>query len=149
MFDMAELKTKATKQSAIAFLKTIEPKEQRDDALTLLKIFQEVTGEKPVMWGTAIVGFGTYHYQSERSAQQGDWPLTGFAPRKQNLTLYIMCGFRGFEALRKTLGKHSVSGGSCLYIKRLKDVDEQALRTLIAMSVECMRKKHVSVSSVA
>ncbi len=139
---MAEPKTQATKASAIAFLKTIEPKGKRDDALTLLKIFKEVTGMKPVMWGAAIVGFGKYHYQSERSTQQGDWPLTGFSPRKQSLTLYIMPGFQANADLLKKLGKHSVSGGCCLYIKRLSDVDITVLKKIIKDSVVWMKQKY-------
>lgn len=139
---MAEVKTQATKASAVAFLKTIEPKERRDDALALLKIFRDVTGEKPVMWGAAIVGFGKYHYTSERSTQQGDWPLTAFSPRKQNFTVYIMSGFRSNTGLLKTLGKHTVSGGSCLYIKRLSDINVDVLKVIIKDSVVSMRKKY-------
>jgi hypothetical protein len=139
---MAELKTQATKQSARAFLKTIEPEEKRNDSLALLKIFQEVTGEKPVMWGTAIVGFGKYHYTSERSTQQGDWPLTAFSPRKQNLTIYIMSGTKQSQDLLKSLGKYKVSGGSCVYIKRLSDIDTAVLRKLIRASVAYMKKKY-------
>lgn len=139
---MAEVKTQATKASAVAFLKMIEPKERRDDALALLKIFRDVTGEKPVMWGAAIVGFGKYHYTSERSTQQGDWPLTAFSPRKQNFTVYIMSGFRSNTGLLKTLGKHTVSGGSCLYIKRLSDINVDVLKVIIKDSVVSMRKKY-------
>lgn len=139
---MAELKTQPTKQSPRAFLKTIEPEEKKKDSFALLKIFEEVTGEKPVMWGTSIVGFGKYHYKSLRSTQEGDWPLTGFSPRKQNLTVYIMCGFAWSKDLLKKLGKHTVSGGSCLYIKRLSDIDEAVLRKLIKVNVEYMRKTH-------
>lgn len=129
---MAELKTKPTKKSAAAFLKTIEPKEKREDSLVLLKMFQKVTGKKPVMWGEAIVGFGMYHYKSERSTQEGDWPLVGFSPRKQNLTLYIMSGIKDNPALKK-LGKYKASG-SCLYLKRLSDVDIKVLADLIKAS---------------
>ncbi len=139
---MPELKTQRTKQSAMAFLKTIEPEEKQKDGLALLKIFHEVTGEKPVMWGAAIVGFGMYHYTSKRSTQQGDWPLVGFSPRKQNLTIYLMGGFQGTQDLLKKLGKHKVSGGSCLYIKRLTDIDVVILKALIKQSVEYMRKKY-------
>lgn len=141
---MAELKTQATKQRATDFLKTIEPEEKRKDALALLKIFQAVTGEKPVMWGSAIVGFGKYHYQSERSTQQGDWPLTGFSPRKQNLTLYIMSGAQNFKDLLSKLGKHKVSGGSCVYIQRLADVDVKVLASLIKTSYSYMKTKYAA-----
>jgi Domain of unknown function (DU1801) len=139
---MAELKTQPTNASAVAFLKTIEPKEKRDDALALLKMFKEVTGEKPVMWGAAIVGFGKYHYKSERSTQEGFWPLTGFSPRKQNLTVYLMSGFQSYKDLLNKLGKHKVSGGSCLYIHRLSDIDMNVLQKLIKESFESMRKKY-------
>src|SRR6185436_9856390 len=129
---MAELKTKATKESAVKFLKTIEPKEKQADSLVLLKMFEKVTGQKAVMWGEAIVGFGKFHYKSERSTQEGDWPLVGFSPRKQNLTLYILLGNKDNPALEK-LGKHKTSGGigGCLYINKLADVDQSLLPGLI------------------
>jgi hypothetical protein len=136
---MAELKTQRTEQDPREFLNTIEPAEKRADGLALLKLFQKVTGEKPVMWGTSIVGFGMYHYKSERSAQEGDWPLVGFSPRKQNLTLYIMHGNEKSQALLKKLGKHK-AGGGCLYIKKLADVDPTALEALIAKSLRYMKK---------
>jgi len=139
---MAELKTQPTKQRATDFLKTIEPEEKRKDALALLKVFKDATGEKPVMWGSAIVGFGKYHYKSERSTQQGDWPLTGFSPRKQNLTVYVMSGAQNFKDLLSKLGKHKVSGGSCVYIKRLADIDIAVLKKLIQVSVKQMKTKY-------
>lgn len=135
---MAELKTKPTKVFAKTFLKTIEPEQKQRDSFALLDMFQEVTGEKPVMWGTSIVGFGMYHYKSERSSQEGDWPLVGFSPRKQNLTLYIMHGNTGSPLLKK-LGKHKASGG-CLYINKLADVDQVVLKKLIKASLEFMKK---------
>lgn len=138
---MAELKTKVTKASATAFLKGVQDSEKRKDSLALLKIFQEVTGEKSKMWGSAIVGFGKYHYESQRSAQRGDWPLTGFSPRKQNLTIYVMPGFKDYGALLKDLGKYKKSVG-CLYIKRLSDVDTKVLAKLIKRSFVDMKKKY-------
>src|SRR5829696_3138016 len=108
---MAELKTKVTTQDAKEFLNTVEPEQKRQDGFALLELFQKVTGEKPVMWGTSIVGFGKYHYKSERSTQEGDWPLVGFSPRKQNLTLYIMAGNHDNHALLEKLGKHKSSVG--------------------------------------
>ncbi len=137
---MAELKTKATKESAVKFLKTVEPEEKRKDSLELLKIFEKVTGEKPVMWGTSIVGFGMYHYKSERSTQEGDWPLVGFSPRKQNLTLYIMHGNNNNPDLKK-LGKYK-AGGGCLYINKLSDVDQKILPKLIKTSLQFMKKAY-------
>lgn len=135
---MSELKTKATSQSVTAFLNIIEPEEKRVDGLALLKMFQKVTGEKAVMWGSSIVGFGMYHYKSERSTQEGDWPLVGFSPRKQNLTLYIMHGNEQSQTLLKKLGKHKASGG-CLYIKKLADVDHIVLASLIKKSFQYMK----------
>ncbi len=136
---MAELKTKATNQNPKDFLKTIEPEEKREDSLILLELFKKVTGEDAVMWGTSIVGFGKYHYKSERSTQEGDWPLVGFSPRKQNITLYIMAGNKESTELLAKLGKHKASGG-CLYIKRLADVDQKVLATLIKKSFQYMKK---------
>lgn len=127
---MAELKTKPTKQSALAFLKAVEPSQKRADGLALLKLFTDATGEKPIMWGTSIVGFGMYHYKSKRSTQEGDWPLVGFSPRKQNLTLYVMSGIKKSDPLLKKLGKYKASVG-CLYVNKLSDVDEKVLAELI------------------
>lgn len=139
---MAELKTQATTASVRDFLNKVEPEEKRKDSLVLLDLFEKITGEKAVMWGTSIVGFGKYHYKSERSSQEGDWPLTGFSPRKQNLTLYIMFGFKDLQELLKKLGKHTTSTGSCLYIKRLSDVDMKVLSKLIEQSFQQMKETH-------
>ena len=135
---MAELKTKETKTSALKFINSIQPEEKRKDGLTLLKMFTKLTGQKPVMWGTSIVGFGKYHYKSERSAQQGDWPLVSFSARKQNLTLYIL-SWKGENPGLEKLGKFK-RGGGCLYINRLSDVDETVLTKLIK-TVYMHRKK--------
>lgn len=139
---MAELKTQKTTASASAFLASIEDEEKRKDSQKLLKIFEEVTKEKGAMWGTAIVGFGTYHYKSERSKQEGDWMLTGFSPRKANITVYIMSGFDGQKELLAKVGKHKISGGSCLYIKRLSDIDTDVLKELIKASVKMMKERY-------
>lgn len=138
---MAELKTKVTKASPAAFIKAIEDKEKRADSLALLKLFAAATGEKPKLWGEAIVGYGQYHYESERSAQKGDWPLTGFSPRKANLTVYIMPGFETYGDLMRNLGTYKTSV-SCLYIKRLSDIDTKVLTKLIKRSVADMKKKY-------
>lgn len=140
---MAELKTKVTKASVKDFIGQVPEATKREDALALLKMFEKVTGEKAKMWGTSIIGFGMYHYQSERSSQSGDWPLTAFSPRKQNLTLYLMSGAAGYAELLKKLGKHKVSGGSCLYINKLSDVDSKVLEQLIKKSYLAMKKKHL------
>ena len=135
---MAEPKTKITNQDPKDFLNTIEPEQKRKDSFALLDIFAKVTGEKPVMWGSSIVGFGKYHYKSERSRQEGDWLLVGFSPRKQNLTLYIMHGNEENKDLLTKLGKHKVGGG-CLYINKLSDVDQKVLETLIENSFHSKR----------
>lgn len=141
---MAELKTKKTTQSVAAFIDAVEPEAKRTDAKQLLKIFKSATGMKPALWGTAIVGYGSYHYESERSTQKGDWPLTGFSPRKANLTVYIMPGFKAYGSLLKKLGKHKISGGSCIYINKLSDINESVLKTLIKQSVAEMKKRYLT-----
>jgi hypothetical protein len=139
---MSEIKTKQTTASPVQFIKSISDETKRKDSQALLKIFKTATGFSPKMWGTSIVGYGSYHYKSERSTQEGDWPLTAFSPRKQNLTLYIMPGHKAYGPLFKRLGKFKMSGGSCLYIKKLSDVDEKILTTLIARSATDMKKKY-------
>ncbi len=137
---MAELKTKKNKASVTAFLKTVPDIEKQKDSLVLMKLFADVTGEKPTMWGTAIVGYGMYHYKSERSTQEGDWPLAGFSPRKQNLTLYLFGAGKQHPALLKKLGPNTTSVG-CLYIKRLADVQLPVLRQLIEKTYKDAKKK--------
>lgn len=136
---MAELKTKPTRESVTKFLKSIESKEKQKDSLALLNLFKKMTGEKPVMWGASIVGFGKYHYKSERSTQEGDWFHVGFSPRKQNLTLYILAWKMEDPKLLAKLGNHKRSGG-CLYINRLSDIDEKVLAKLIK-DIYARRKK--------
>jgi hypothetical protein len=131
---MAELKTQPTDRDVIAFLNGIPDEKKRRDSFTIMDLMQQVTQSKPVMWGDAIIGFGSYHYCYE-SGREGDWFLTGFSPRKQNLTLYIMSGFDQYDALLARLGKHT-TGKSCLYIKRLEDVDRSTLEELVRLSVE-------------
>lgn len=141
---MAEPKTKITNQNPKDFLNTIEPEQKKLDGFALLELFEKVTGEKAVMWGTSIVGFGKYHYKSEKSRQEGDWMLVGFSPRKQNLTLYIMHGNSDSSDLLGKLGKHTTSGGmgGCLYINKLSDVDQTVLAKLIDTSYQYMKKKN-------
>lgn len=128
---MAELKTKVTDESVEDFINSVENETRREDGFELLKVYKRVTGLEPKMWGPSIVGFGVYHYKSERSSQEGDWPLAAFSPRKQNLTLYAYP--RNFPELLKDLGKHTTSVG-CLYINKLTDVDLKVLEKLIAAS---------------
>jgi hypothetical protein len=131
---MAELKTKKNKASVTAFLNSITDDQQRKDAKAIAKIMREVTGKKATMWGDSIVGFGQYDYKYA-SGHEGSWPLTGFSPRKGNLSVYIMDGFKDRTALLKKLGKHK-TGKACLYIKRLEDVDLGVLKKLITASVK-------------
>ncbi|MCI0434468.1 MAG: DUF1801 domain-containing protein [Gemmatimonadetes bacterium] len=134
---MAELKTKPSKASVTVFLDAIPDEDRRRDCKAIARIMKKATGASPVMWGDSIVGFGSYRYKYE-SGRQGEWFLTGFSPRKQNLTLYIMAGFDGYPALMKKLGKHT-TGRACLYIKRLDDTD--VLTELIERSVAHMRER--------
>ena len=136
---MAELKTKKTNASVRSFLNGVEHAQRRDDALELLALFERVTGMPARMWGDSIVGFGEYHYQSELSRQQGDWPLTGFSPRKRNLTVYIMPGFSGYGDLMDRLGKHR-SSVSCIYFNKLADIDRDVLEQVVRRSVDDMKR---------
>lgn len=138
---MAEPKTKKNDASVEAFINAIDDDVKRQDCQELLKIFTECTGEEPAMWGSAIVGYGTYHYKSERSSQEGDWMMTGFSPRKQNLTLYIIPGFADDKERLAKLGKHKTSV-SCLYIKKLADVDLDVLRSIITSGYQAMKKQY-------
>jgi hypothetical protein len=135
------IKTQPTKISATEYINSVDDEQKRKDSKKLLKLMKEVTGEKPVMWGTSLIGYGSYHYKSERSTQEGDWPLTGFSPRKQNMTVYIMPGFERYDALMKKLGKYK-TGKSCLYFKKLDDIDEGVLRELVSESYQLMKKVH-------
>jgi Domain of unknown function (DU1801) len=137
---VAELKTKATKQSVAAYLKTVADEQRREDAAKVIEMMRAATKEEPVMWGTSIIGFGKYRYKYE-SGREGDWPIVGLSPRKQNLTIYIMPGFSGHEELLAKLGKHT-TGVSCLYIKRLSDIHLPTLKTIVTRSVAAMKKKH-------
>ena len=139
---MAELKTKATTASVSDFLARIADEERRKDCLAVAKIMEKATGAKPRMWGPSIVGFGEMRYKYA-SGRELDWFLTGFSPRKNDLTLYIMPGFARYAELMKSLGRHK-TGKSCLYIKRLADIDQTVLRTLVEQSVNAMRSAHVS-----
>lgn len=138
---MAELKTKKTKASVVKFLASVESEQQRKDSLKLLEVFKQTTKMPPILWGDSIVGFGEYHYKSERSSQEGDWPLTGFSPRKRNMTVYIMPGFKNYQGLLSKLGKHKTSV-SCIYFNKLEDIDVAILKQIIRKSVADMKKAH-------
>lgn len=134
---MAQLKTQPNDQSVTAFLNRVEDETKRQDSFTILDLMQQATGDEPVMWGDSIIGFGTYHYKYA-SGREGDWFLVGFSPRVQNLTLYIMSGFDEYEELLGKLGKHS-TGKSCLYVKRLENIDLNVLKELVEKSVAHMK----------
>ena len=126
---MAELKTKKNAASVEGFLNTIKDKQKRDDSFSILEMFTKTTGEKPAMWGPSIIGFGNVHLKYP-SGRELDWMKIGFSPRKQNLTLYVLCNSKEQKELLKKLGKHK-TGQSCLYINKLSDVDTQVLKKII------------------
>jgi hypothetical protein len=138
MAKSAELKTKVNQASVEGFLNTVQDEEVRKDCFEILKMMKQITKEDPKMWGSSIVGFGSYHYKG-KSGREGDWMLTGFSPRKQNLTVYLMGGFDVETDLLKKLGKYK-TGVGCLYIKKLDDVDKKVLKELVTESVKRMKQ---------
>jgi hypothetical protein len=136
---VAELKTKQTEESVSAFLNKIADQSRREHCLAVVDLMRDVTKEEPKMWGSSIVGFGRYRYKYE-SGREGEWPITGFAPRKGDLTLYITPGFEPFPEV--SLGKYK-TGKSCLYVKKLADVDLKVLKELVTQSVRKMQAKRV------
>jgi len=136
---MAEPKTKPTAQDAREFLGAVEPAEKRRDAFAVFEMMERISGEQAVMWGTSIVGFGSRRVTSGRGRYEAVWPLIGFSPRKQNLTLYIMSGNQDNQALFDRLGKHKTSM-ACVYVKRLADLDLSVLETLIETSYQYMKQ---------
>ena len=137
---MSDMKTRPEDASVDAFLESVADEKRREDARTVVAMMREVTGEEPRMWGPSMIGFGSYHYRYE-SGREGDWFLTGVSPRKGALTVYIMAGFDRYDELMARLGKHT-TGRSCLYIKRLEDVDRDVLRELIDRSVRHTAAQH-------
>lgn len=137
---MAENKTQATGASVTTFINSIDDKQSRADVRKVAAMMRKATGKRAKMWGPSIVGYGTYHYKYA-SGREGDFLMTGFSPRKQALTVYIIPGFTHFESLMDKLGRHK-TGKSCLYIKRLSDVDERVLEQLINRSVKHIRKHY-------
>ncbi len=138
---MAELKTKKTSASVMAFVNSIENQQRKKDARQLLTLFKEVTGFKPAMWGSTMIGYGMYHYKSDRSTQEGDWPRVGFSPRKANLTLYLVPGIAEYSDFLKKLGKHK-TGVGCLYINKLSDIDIPTLKKMIKESLNEMNRRY-------
>lgn len=130
---MGDPKTKQTTESVQKFLNGIADEQRRKDCFRVLDMMKTATKTEPAMWGTSIVGFGRHQYRPEIGAKS-EWPLVGFSPRKNNLTLYLMSGFARHADLLKKLGKHK-TGKGCLYIKKLEDVDQSTLKTLIKQSI--------------
>lgn len=137
---MSELKTQVNDANVEDFINAVDDDTKKQDSFKLLELYSKITKEKPKMWGSSIIGFGQYHYKSERSRQEGDWMLAGFSPRKQNLTLYVMPGFDNYGALLDKLGRHKTSRG-CLYINKLSDIDMDILKQLIERSYLDMKKR--------
>ncbi len=143
---MSELKTKKNDGSVLEFIDSVENNQRRSDALELLEIFGSATGMQPKMWGASIIGYGQYHYKSERSNQEGDWPLVGFSPRKASLTIYAMPEAHGYADNLAKLGKHKTSV-ACIYINRLSDIDKDVLSQIIQDSVAEMKRLYPSAQT--
>lgn len=137
---MSELKTKPTEGDVSVFIDGVTPEWKRDDSREILKLMKKITGLEPKMWGPSIIGFGSYHYKY-KSGREGDWFLTGFSPRKQNMTIYLVGGFADSESLLEKLGKHKISVG-CLYFKKLEDIDLNILEKLIIKSIEALKEHY-------
>tara|TARA_B100000609_G_C17156397_1_gene403695 strand:- start:698 stop:1111 length:414 start_codon:yes stop_codon:yes gene_type:complete len=136
---MADMKTVPTEKDVTDFINKVEDSHKKEDCFELLKLMEKVSGFKPKMWGPSIIGFGTYHYKYE-SGREGDFFLTGFAPRKQNLAIYNT-GFSRYEKLAGKLGKFK-TGKGCLYVKRLSDIDTTILSEMISKSIDYLKKKY-------
>lgn len=137
---MTELKTQPTRESVRSFLNSIDEETQRNDSFEISDMMKDITGAEPRMWGPGIIGFGSYHYKY-KSGREADWFLTGFSPRKNNISLYIMNGFGGYDELLSKLGRHKI-GKACLYIKKLSDIDKKGLYGMIHQSVQYLIHKH-------
>lgn len=138
---MAEIKTKQTTADVAEFIRAFAQTEQKQqDGFELLKLMQETTGFEPKMWGPSIIGFGSYHYKSERSRQEGDWPLVGFSPRKAAISLYVFSGTEAQELLLKELGKFKMGKG-CIYVNKLSDINREVLVQLIRENMAFLKSK--------
>lgn len=138
---MSEPKTKPSNKSVTGFLNSVLDEQKRKDSFVLLEMFEEITGQNAVMWGKSIIGFGKYHFKSERSSQEADWPLVGFSPRKQYLSIYAAQGNEVSHDLLSKLGKHKMSL-ACIYIYKLSDVDLEVLKKLIKISYDYAKANH-------
>lgn len=139
---MAELKTTQTNASVEEFIYSFADTEQkRNDGFELLKFMRDFTGFEPKMWGSSMIGFGQYHYKSEKSSQEGDWPLVGFSPRKAAISLYVYSGCTGQEEILKELGKFKMGKG-CIYVKKLSDINLEVLKRLIESTINFLKSKY-------
>jgi hypothetical protein len=141
---MAELKTKLNNADVNEFINSFADTDQkRQDSFELLKLLRDFTGFEPKMWGASIIGFGSYHYKSEKSRQEGNWPLIGFSPRKAAISLYLYTGAKEHEYLLKDLGKYKI-GKACIYIKKLSDINQDALKKLASETINYLQSKYSS-----
>lgn len=139
---MAQLKTQKNDANVIDFIHSyVDNKQKLEDSLNLLKFFQEVTGFEPKMWGETIIGFGDYHYKSDRSSQEGDWLLVGFSPRKAAISLYVYSGMPEHEYLLENLGKFKM-GKACIYVKKLSDIDLDVLKEMINTTIIFLKSRY-------
>lgn len=139
---MAELKTKQTNEDVIEFINNFANNEQkRKDSFELLKIMEDFTGYEPKMWGPTMIGFGMYHYKSDRSKQEGDWPLIGFSPRKAAISLYVYSGMPEHEYLLKDLGKYKM-GKACIYVNKLSDINIEVLKKLMKGTIDFLQERY-------
>ena len=139
---MAELKTTQNDADVSDFINSFADTEQkRKDSFGLIKLMRDFTGFEPKMWGASIIGFGSYHYKSERSRQEGDWPLVGFSPRKAAISLYVYTGAKEHEYLLDGLGKFK-TGKACIYIRKLSDINQEALRKLMKVTIDFLQTKY-------
>ena len=139
---MAEIKTKQTDENVEAFINAFADTEQkREDGFELVQIMKDFTGFEPKMWGASIIGFGQYHYKSEKSRQEGDWPLVGFSPRKSAISLYVYSNVPGQEELLKELGKFKMGKG-CIYVKKLADINVETLQKMMLLTITFLKSKY-------
>ncbi len=139
---MSEIKTRPTGNDVEEFIRSFADTEQkRKDSFELISLMREITGEEPKMWGPSIIGFGNYHYKSEKSRQEGDWPVVAFSPRKAAISLYVYTGFPEHEHLLKDLGKFKM-GKACIYVKKLSDINQEALKKLMLETIGFLQAKY-------
>lgn len=139
---MSQLKTKQTSADVLQFIDSFANTEQKKkDSYELIRIMQEVTGHEPKMWGPSIIGFGQYHYKSERSRQEGDWPLVGFSPRKAAISLYVFTGSEDHLHLLEGLGNYKM-GKACIYIRKLSDINQDVLEKLIKATIDFLKSRY-------